>query len=143
MPNAGVNYRDGILICAHGTLDSPDGLSLMESSPSVQVGLSSHVLLGQPPLQLAQRRGRACRRLRLVHPSHPRIGARDPRLPSQVYRFDPGTGSIRVVADGFGRPNGTSFSPDQTVVYITDTDRIHGEREVDDTRVSTMQDLPL
>ena len=29
-----------------------------------------------------------------------------PKLPCQVYRFDPGTGVVRVVADGFGRPNG-------------------------------------
>ncbi|MTV80982.1 SMP-30/gluconolactonase/LRE family protein, partial [Streptococcus pneumoniae] len=49
-----------------------------------------------------------------------------PQLPCQVYRFDPETGDIRVVADGFGRPNGLCFSPDEQTMYITDTDQIHG-----------------
>ncbi|KAF8335588.1 hypothetical protein F5887DRAFT_1079113 [Amanita rubescens] len=35
-----------------------------------------------------------------------------PRLPSQVYRFDPRTGNVRVVATGFDKPNGIAFSPD-------------------------------
>ncbi|CUA75536.1 hypothetical protein RSOLAG22IIIB_05934 [Rhizoctonia solani] len=44
-----------------------------------------------------------------------------PRLPSQVYAFHPPSGSIRVVADGFQRPNGIVFSPDMLTCYITDT----------------------
>lgn len=44
----------------------------------------------------------------------------EPALPPQVYRFMPGTNNIRVVADGFQEPNGIAFSPDETVVYITD-----------------------
>lgn len=52
---------------------------------------------------------------------------RKPKLPNQVYRFSPQDGHIRVVADGFGRPNGICFNPDETVVYITDTDAIHGD----------------
>ncbi|KAH8672749.1 hypothetical protein BGZ60DRAFT_485151 [Tricladium varicosporioides] len=49
-----------------------------------------------------------------------------PELPQQVYRFDPADKSIRAVADGFGRPNGICFSPDEKTVYITDTDGVHG-----------------
>lgn len=30
-----------------------------------------------------------------------------PGLPSQVYRFNPKTGLVGVVADGFNKPNGT------------------------------------
>ncbi|KAH7325511.1 hypothetical protein B0J17DRAFT_681625 [Rhizoctonia solani] len=44
-----------------------------------------------------------------------------PRLPSQVYAFHPPTGSLRIVADGFQRPNGIVFSPDMLTCYITDT----------------------
>ncbi|KAG9121730.1 hypothetical protein FRC07_002189, partial [Ceratobasidium sp. 392] len=44
-----------------------------------------------------------------------------PRLPSQVYAFHPHTGAIRVVADGFQRPNGVLFSPDMKTCYISDT----------------------
>ncbi|KAI0746266.1 D-lactonohydrolase-like protein [Daedaleopsis nitida] len=44
-----------------------------------------------------------------------------PLLPNQVYRFDPTTGSVRVVADGFDRCNGIAFSPDGKTAFITDT----------------------
>jgi len=50
-----------------------------------------------------------------------------PKLPNQVYRFNPKNGDLRVVADGFGRPNGICFNPDESVVYVTDTDLIHGD----------------
>ncbi|MES4792249.1 MAG: gluconolactonase, partial [Chloroflexota bacterium] len=38
-----------------------------------------------------------------------------------VYRVDPSTGAIRVVADDFVRPNGLAFSPDERFLYIADT----------------------
>ncbi|KAI0789017.1 D-lactonohydrolase-like protein [Irpex lacteus] len=44
-----------------------------------------------------------------------------PLLPNQVYRFDPDTGSVRVVADGFDRPNGIAFTKDGKTAYIADT----------------------
>jgi len=42
-----------------------------------------------------------------------------------VYRFDPGDGSLRVVADDFAKPNGLAFSPDESILYISDTGRSH------------------
>jgi gluconolactonase len=38
-----------------------------------------------------------------------------------VYRHDPATGETAVVADSFNKPNGLAFSPDERVLYITDT----------------------
>ena len=38
-----------------------------------------------------------------------------------VYRVEPTTGEIRIVADDFDRPNGLAFSPDETQLFITDT----------------------
>ena len=38
-----------------------------------------------------------------------------------VYRHDPATGKTSVVADSFNKPNGLAFSPDESVLYITDT----------------------
>ncbi|GAA4224323.1 gluconolactonase [Streptosporangium album] len=38
-----------------------------------------------------------------------------------VYRVDPVTGEVRIVADGFVRPNGLAFSPDESTLYIVDT----------------------
>ncbi len=42
-----------------------------------------------------------------------------------VYRVDPSTGAIRVVADDFVRPNGLAFSPDERFLYIADTGATH------------------
>jgi len=50
----------------------------------------------------------------------------DAELPRQVYRLDPTTGSARVVADDFTRPNGLCFSPDERLLYIVDTGISHG-----------------
>ncbi|KAE9968530.1 hypothetical protein BLS_005790 [Venturia inaequalis] len=44
-----------------------------------------------------------------------------PNSPNQVYRFEPGTGRVSVVADGFGQSNGIEFSPDFKTAYIADT----------------------
>jgi gluconolactonase len=44
-----------------------------------------------------------------------------PTIPKQVYRFDPTTGTVQVVADGFVESNGLEFSPDLKTLYVTDT----------------------
>ncbi|PSN65210.1 calcium-dependent phosphotriesterase [Corynespora cassiicola Philippines] len=49
----------------------------------------------------------------------------EPVIPKQVYRFDPKTGEIQVVADGFDQPNGLEFSPDHKTLYVTDTGAQH------------------
>jgi gluconolactonase len=46
-------------------------------------------------------------------------------LPTNVYRLDPVSGELRVVADDFVRPNGLCFSPDERRLYIVDTGRTH------------------
>jgi gluconolactonase len=38
-----------------------------------------------------------------------------------VYRIDPGTGALGVVADDFVKPNGLCFSPDESLLYIADS----------------------
>jgi len=50
-----------------------------------------------------------------------------------VYRIDPASGAIRIVADDFLRPNGLAFSLDERQLYIVDTRRKHLRRfEVSD-----------
>lgn len=40
-------------------------------------------------------------------------------MPNQVYRFDPDTGNVRVVADGIVRPNGIAFSQDGNTAFVS------------------------
>ena len=42
-----------------------------------------------------------------------------------VYRLDPASGELRVVADDFDRPNGLAFSADEHALYIVDSRRQH------------------
>jgi gluconolactonase len=42
-------------------------------------------------------------------------------LPARVYRLDPGTGHLTVVADDFEGPNGLCFSPDESRLYIAES----------------------
>ncbi|MBN9060832.1 MAG: gluconolactonase [Rhizobiales bacterium 65-9] len=51
----------------------------------------------------------------------------------QVYRIDPSSGAVDVVADDFERPNGLAFSPDESFLYIADTGvshRLDGPRHI-------------
>jgi gluconolactonase len=38
-----------------------------------------------------------------------------------VYRFDPATGEIDAVVTDMVRPNGLAFSPDESILYVSDT----------------------
>ncbi|MFJ2966337.1 SMP-30/gluconolactonase/LRE family protein [Streptomyces collinus] len=49
------------------------------------------------------------------HRAESEIGARN------VYRVDPATGEVRLVADGFQGPNGLVFSPDERQLYVSDS----------------------
>jgi gluconolactonase len=42
-----------------------------------------------------------------------------------VFRLDPASGNLDVVADDFGKPNGIAFSPDEKTLYIADTSLSH------------------
>src|SRR5215469_11846432 len=45
----------------------------------------------------------------------------EPQVGDHVYRFDPGSGRLSVVADCFDKPNGLAFSPDEQTLYVTDS----------------------
>jgi gluconolactonase len=53
------------------------------------------------------------------HKAESEIGA------CNVYRVDPHSGDIRIVADDFVRPNGIAFSPDERRLYVADTGATH------------------
>ncbi|KAF9028930.1 D-lactonohydrolase-like protein [Hymenopellis radicata] len=61
-----------------------------------------------------------------------------PLMPSQVYRFDPATGAVRVVADGFDKPNGIAFTADGKTAYIADTGASGGFLGNNQTEPATM-----
>lgn len=44
-----------------------------------------------------------------------------------VYRLDPVSGRVGIVASDFVQPNGLAFSPDESLLYIVDTGATHQE----------------
>ncbi len=45
----------------------------------------------------------------------------EPQVGDYVYRYDPASGRLSVVADSFDKPNGLAFSPDEQTLYVTDS----------------------
>ena len=60
---------------------------------------------------------------------HPELGHGEPseQDANRVYRFDPETRRVRSVVDDMDKPNGLAFSPDESILYVGDTARTHGE----------------
>lgn len=48
-------------------------------------------------------------------------GKQSAELPPSLYRLDPADGSLRVVASDFEGPNGLAFSPDERILYVSET----------------------
>jgi len=48
-------------------------------------------------------------------------GKQIPELPPLLYRLDPTDGSLRVMADDFRGPNGLAFSPDERLLYVSES----------------------
>lgn len=140
MANGGVNYKDGMLFCAQGSIDNPSGLFYISSKPPYKSELVIADFYGRPFNSINDVVVHSDGTIWFTDPAYGfGEGYRPPpRLPNQVYRHNPITGSTRVVADGFGHPNGLCFSPDESILYITDTDQVWGDGSVDESRASTM-----
>ena len=46
-------------------------------------------------------------------------------LPCNVYRVDPDTDQIEAVVTDMACPNGLAFSPDESILYVADTGKMH------------------
>lgn len=141
MSNEGVDYKNGsVLFCGQGNFFQPSGIYEMSLSPPYKSKLLIRDFYGRPfnsPNDVAVASDGS------IWFTDPTYGFEQgfrpsPKVPDQVYRYDPTTGSIRVMADGFVKPNGICFSPDEKIVYVTDTGRVSGYGKIDDTKPSTM-----
>jgi gluconolactonase len=67
-------------------------------------------------------------------------GKQSPELPAQVYRLDPVSGELDVVADDFAGPNGLCFSPDERRLYIAESGVQFARDPVQHIRVFEIED---
>ncbi|KAG5947920.1 hypothetical protein E4U59_006170 [Claviceps monticola] len=138
MANGAVNYKQGVLFCAQGNRQHRGGLIYMDSEPPYKTETLLSSFYGRQFNSVNDVVIHSDGSIWFTDPVYGFDGGfRDkPRLPCQVYRFDPARKSVRAMADGFGRPNGICFSPDERTVYVTDTDWIHGDGTTDEFRAS-------
>jgi gluconolactonase len=147
MANGGVNYGDSVLFCAQGTLDKPGGLVVMERVPPYR---TKNILSGFFERSFNSVNDVVVADDGAIWFTDPCYGFEQgirpsPQLPNQVYRFDPDSRDCRVVADGFDRPNGLCFDPEEEILYVTDTGYIHikdDKPDLDLRRPSTMYASP-
>jgi gluconolactonase len=57
-----------------------------------------------------------------------------PLLHDGVRRYDPRTREVTTVADSFDKPNGLCFSPDESILYVTDSGANHEPGSFDPAR---------
>lgn len=137
MPNGATAYNDThILFCVFGYTNAPSTLSLWNPSTNeTSVLLSSYY----------GRRFTSINDVRVKRDDgtiwftddwygHYEGFKSPPTMPAQVYRFDPVSGNVRAVADGFDQPNGLEFSPDYKILYIADSGYVHGPGDFNMTR---------
>jgi gluconolactonase len=62
-------------------------------------------------------------------------GRAEPELRPSVYRLDPRSGALSVVADDFEGPNGLCFSPDERRLYIAESGRLFAPAPPQNIRV--------
>ncbi|KJK64079.1 SMP-30/Gluconolaconase/LRE-like region [Aspergillus parasiticus SU-1] len=140
MANGAVNHGNGILFCGQGNQTEPSGLYQMSINAPYEAELLVSGFYGR---QFNSPNDVVVHSDGSIWFTDPIYGSKQgfrpkPQLPNQVYRFEPATQNVRVVADGFGRPNGIAFSPDEKTVYITDTAYTLGDGTNDPTGPSTM-----
>lgn len=49
----------------------------------------------------------------------------EPQVGDYLYRYEPWSGDLQVVANSFDKPNGLAFAPDESVLYVGDSERPH------------------
>ncbi|MEZ5875427.1 MAG: SMP-30/gluconolactonase/LRE family protein [Hyphomicrobiales bacterium] len=123
MANGMTLDRDGhLVICEQGTKETPARISRMDlKTRDVETVVDQwRGLRFNSPNDVVVKSDRT---VWFTDPNYGEIQGFKPApdVGAYVYRHDPATGETSVVADSFNKPNGLAFSPDESVLYITDT----------------------
>lgn len=128
MANGMTQDREGrLLICEQGTKATAARISRMErKTHEIDTVVDNwHGLRFNSPNDIVVKSDGS---VWFTDPSYGALqGFKDaPMVGDYVYRYDPATRQIAVVADSFNKPNGLAFSPDEKILYINDSAAIQG-----------------
>ncbi|MFN0153160.1 MAG: SMP-30/gluconolactonase/LRE family protein [Gaiella sp.] len=127
MANGMTLGHDGrLVVCEQGTLDTPARISRVEP----RTGETETIVDAFGGLPLSSPNDVVVSRDTAIWFTDPSYGHLQgfrpaPALPDAVYRHHPATGSTTRVATGFDKPNGLVFSPDETILYVSDNGAPH------------------
>jgi gluconolactonase len=124
-----------LLVCEQGSMHRPAAITLVDRATGAAETLVDGWRgrpLNSPNDVVVSRDGSVW----FTDPSYGHLqGFRpEPRLGDHVYRYDAVTGDLAVVADGFDKPNGLAFSPDEHTLYVGDSGAIHAPGDYDPSR---------
>jgi gluconolactonase len=115
-----------LLVCVQGSRTQPAAIAALDrSSGALETVVDNwHGLPLNSPNDVVVARDRA---IWFTDPSYGYLQGFRPRptLGDRVYRLDAETGELSVAADGFDKPNGLAFSPDESVLYVGDNGAPH------------------
>jgi gluconolactonase len=111
-----------LLVCEQGTLHTPARIARLDRA-SGEVETVVEADFNSPNDVVVKSDGT----IWFTDPSYGyRQGFRPPpQAGDYVYRYDPASGDLFVVAEGFDKPNGIAFSPDERVLYVADNGAPH------------------
>lgn len=123
MPNGMTRGRDGtFVVCEQGDGTHPARISRLDPAAGTVLTLVDnwHGLPLNSPNDVVVRSDGS---VWFTDPSYGYLqGFRpEPAVGDFVYRYDPRTGALDVVTDELDKPNGIAFSPDDSVLYLTDS----------------------
>jgi gluconolactonase len=135
MPNGMTAWGSRLLVCEQGGFDSPARLS----SLNPRTGATTPVVQSYDGRPLNSPNDVVVRRDGTIWFTDPSYGHLQhfrppPELPDALYRFDPVTGRLRMVADELDKPNGLVFSPDETLLYVADSGAVQEPGSYDPDR---------
>ncbi|WP_108681146.1 SMP-30/gluconolactonase/LRE family protein [Methyloceanibacter sp. wino2] len=117
-----LDRKGRLLICEQGTLDEHARISRMDLATRALETLvdSWRGLPLNSPNDIVEKSDGT---VWFTDPNYGELQGFKPaaKIGAYVYRHDPASGETAVVADSFNKPNGLAFSPDESVLYITDT----------------------
>jgi gluconolactonase len=111
-----------LVVCEQGTLDTPARITRLDRRTG-RVETIVEANLNSPNDVVVKGDGT----IWFTDPSYGYLqGFRPvPQRGDDVYRYDPDAGELTVVAEGFDKPNGIAFSPDERVLYVADNGAPH------------------
>ena len=133
-----------LLVAEQGTMTTPGAISrinLADRTRSVVVDSFEGKPFNSPNKVIQSSNG-------WIYFSDPDYGANqgfkpESTLPMAVYAHNPGTGVTHRLTTALARPHGLALSPDETVLYISDTDAVDGKHPYNAAKSHSILSAPL